>query len=109
MLSLFAPTYGQVTAGADGAATLTTAMCGIYTIGNTVARTLTLPAMSAAITGLWYTIKKTSVNAAAVTIDTPGGETIDGAATNVEVDAQYDSITIVSDGTNWHIVSKKIT
>jgi len=106
-IQLTSPSYGQVTAGADGNATLTIAMSGIYTIGNTVARTLTLPAV-AGTAGLWYTIKKTSVNAAAVTIDTPGGETIDGAATNVEVDAQYDVITIVSDGTNWHVVNKMI-
>jgi hypothetical protein len=106
-VQLFSPSYGQITAGADGAATLTVAMAGLYTIGNTVARTLTLPAV-AGTAGLWYTIKKTSADAAAVTIDTPGGETIDGAATNAEVDAQYDSITIVSDGSNWHVVNKKI-
>jgi hypothetical protein len=106
-VQITAPSYGQITAGADGAATLTIAMCGLYTIGNTVARTLTLPAVSGTA-GLWYTIKKTSADAAAVTIDTPGAETIDGAATNAEVDAQYDSITIVSDGTNWHVVNKKI-
>lgn len=106
-VQLTAPTYGQITAGADGAANLTLAMVGLYTIGNTVARTLTLPTMAGSA-GAWYTIKKTSADAAAVTIDTPGAETIDGAATNTEVDAQYDSITIVSDGSNWHIVSKKI-
>jgi len=106
-VQLTAPSYGQITAGADGAAVLTVAMCGLYTIGNTIARTLTLPAVSGTA-GLWYTIKKTSADAAAVTIDTPGAETIDGAATNAEVDAQYDSITIVSDGANWWVVNKKI-
>lgn len=106
-VQLTAPTYGQYTAGADGAAVLTVAMCGLYTIPNTVARTLTLPA-AATSAGVWYTIKKTTADAAAVTIDGSGAETIDGAATNTEVDAQYDSITIVCDGSNWHIVSKKI-
>lgn len=106
-VQMTAPSYGQVTAGADGAASLTVAMCGLYTIGNTVARTLTLPAVSGTA-GLWYTIKKTSADAAAVTIDTPGAETIDGAASNAEIDAQYDTITLVSDGSNWHIVYKMI-
>jgi len=106
-VQLTAPTYGQITAGADGAATLTIAMVGLYTIGNTVARTLTLPA-AATSAGAWYTIKKTSADAAAVTIDANGGELIDGAATFAEIDAQYDTATVVCDGTGWHVVSKII-
>ena len=105
-IQLTGPTYGQITAGADGAATLTVAMVGIYTIGNTVQRALTLPAVATSA-GVWYTIKKTSADAAAIVI-TPADGVIDGAATNSEIDAQYDAMTIVCDGSNWHIVSKKI-
>jgi len=106
-VQLTAPTYGQITAGADGAATLTIAMVGLYTIGNTVGRTLTLPA-AATSAGAWYTIKKTSADAAAVTVDGNADELIDGAATFAEIDAQYDVATFVCDGTGWHVVSKII-
>jgi hypothetical protein len=106
-VQLTAPTYGKITAGADGAATLTIAMVGLYTIGNTVARTLTLPA-AATSAGAWYTIKKTSADAAAVTVDANGDELIDGSANFAEIDAQYDVATFVCDGTGWHVVSKII-
>jgi len=51
--------------------------------------------------GLKYNIKRTgTVN---VTIDPNSSETIDGAATFV-LSAQYDAVTLVSDGTNWSII-----
>ena len=51
--------------------------------------------------GLKYNIKRTgTVN---VTIDPNSSETIDGAATFV-LSAQYDAVTLVSDGTNWVII-----
>lgn len=53
--------------------------------------------------GTLYRFKKTDATANAVTIDGNGAETIDGAATYV-LHGQYDSVTIVSDGTEWHIV-----
>ena len=68
---------------------------------------LTLPAVSGNA-GLTYYIKKTDAAANAITI-TPTDGTIDGAASNTEINAQYDAMTIVCDGTNWHIVNKKIT
>jgi len=40
---------------------------------------------------------------AIITIDGAGSETIDGVATKT-LSAQYDAITIVSDGANWHII-----
>ena len=106
-VSLFAPSYGQITALADGAATLTVAQSGLVTMGNTVARILTLPA-AASNAGLWYTVKKTSADAFAITLDGNAAETIDGAATFATVDAQYDVVTIVCDGSNWHVVNKII-
>ena len=59
--------------------------------------------LDAANAGIQYTIKKTDASANAVTIDGFGAETIDGAATKV-INTQYESVTIVSDGTNWFIV-----
>lgn len=38
-----------------------------------------------------------------VTIQTSGSETIDGAATKV-LSTQYDSVTLICDGSNWWII-----
>lgn len=93
---------------ADAAATLTTAhLDKVLLIPNTAARTLTLPA-AADCAGRFLTVKKTSADAFAVTIDGAGAETIDGAATFAAQDAAYDTVTILSDGTGWHIISKMI-
>lgn len=53
--------------------------------------------------GKIFYIKKVDATANTVTVDGYSTQTIDGAATNV-ISTQYDSITIVSDGSNWHII-----
>lgn len=65
-------------------------------------RTETLPTAASA---KWrkYTIKKTDATANTVTIDADGAETIDGALT-VVLTAQWQSVTVQSDGTAWFIV-----
>ena len=68
---------------------------------------ITLPAAATA-TGKIYTFIRTGIGAAALTIDGAGAETIDGAATNATMDAQYDSLTILCDGTAWFIIARKI-
>ena len=62
--------------------------------------TINLPT---AVAGLRYEIKKIDSSSNAVTIDGFGSETIDGGLTAV-INTQYESVTIVSDGTNWFIV-----
>lgn len=47
-------------------------------------------------------VKKIDASGNAVTVDGDGAETIDGAATQA-LAAQYDALTIFSDGTSWHI------
>lgn len=69
------------------------------TAGSTV--TLTLPPVSAN-TGITFTIKKTG-STADVIIDGAVSETIDGETT-ITIDAQYESVTIVCDGSAWHIL-----
>lgn len=64
--------------------------------------TINLPAASTA-SGLQYHIKKIDSSANTVTVDGNGSETIDGATTQV-ISNQYDSMTIVSDGSNWFIL-----
>jgi len=61
--------------------------------------TVSLPTASG-ITGKAYLIKKVDSSANAITIDPYGTETIDGAAT-ITLASQYDTVIIVSDGTNW--------
>jgi hypothetical protein len=64
--------------------------------------TITLPAASGR-TGRIYHIKKTDSSANGVTVDGNASETIDGSTT-VILSSQHDSIMIVSDGSNWHII-----
>lgn len=64
--------------------------------------TITLPA-AADRTGKQYDIKKIDSSGNAVTIDGDGSETIDDSLTNI-IGAQYNSVTIVSDGTEWWII-----
>jgi hypothetical protein len=64
--------------------------------------TVTLPP-AAQYKGLQFIIKKVDASANAVTIDGAGSETIDGAAT-LDLASQYDSATVISDGTGWHVI-----
>lgn len=73
----------------------------LFDTGSTT-RTATLAA-AAALTGKIYHIKKVDAGAGLVTIDGNGGETIDGDLTP-DITTQFESVTIVSDGSNWHIL-----
>lgn len=64
--------------------------------------TLTLPAAANGNQVLW--IKKTDASANLVIIDGSGSETIDGAAT-LTLPLRYNCVGIISDGTNWGILS----
>lgn len=80
----------------------------VLLVTSAAAWTLTLPAAATA-TGQILIIKKTDAAANAVTIDGNGAELIDGAATNAEIDAQYDCLILLCDGTGWHIIGRKIS
>jgi hypothetical protein len=64
-------------------------------------RTITLYAASSN-SGRQVKIKKLDSSANTVTIDGNASETIDGATTRV-IAAQYTSLSLVCDGSNWHI------
>ena len=68
------------------------------TVGGAVV--VNLPA--AADSTRMYHIKKLGT-AGIVTVDGSGSETIDGATTAV-LTVQFESISIVSDGSNWHVI-----
>lgn len=80
----------------------------IIECGNTGAVTFTLPAASTVINGS-YTFVKTTTDAFAITLDGNGSETINGSTTNAEMDAQWDTITVHTDGSNWKITAKVIS
>ncbi len=100
-----APTiYSRVTSKTT-TATLTTAEAGLITATAASGYTITLPAASGN-SGLTYIIKKTDDNSNLITIDGNAAETIDGSATYAELDYQYAYVTIICDGSNWHIVNE---
>ena len=61
--------------------------------------TVTLP--SAASNTNIYHIKR--IGTSTITLNTTGGATIDGVASK-NINGQYQSYTLVSDGTNWFIL-----
>ena len=67
---------------------------------------ITVPLPPAAnLTGQLFWIKKTDATANAVTITANGSETIDGSA-SITLIAEDEAVTLVSDGSNWHISSE---
>ena len=64
--------------------------------------TIYLPA-AASNTGVEFTIKKSDSNATSTTVDPNAAETVDGV-TNYVLTEQYESITVVCDGTEWWII-----
>lgn len=74
-------------------------MSGDCTSGNL---TFTLPA-AASITGRQYTFKRIDGSANSVIVDGNASETIDGATTYT-LATQWQSISIISNGTNWLII-----
>lgn len=64
--------------------------------------TLTLPAASSASGRILY-IKKTTADTNVLLVDGNASETIDGDTTK-SIDTQYESLTIICDGSNWHVL-----
>lgn len=69
---------------------------------TSAAFTVTLPAATG-VTGIIYHIKKTDVSANAVTVDGASSEVIDDSTT-ISLASQYDSVTIICNGTAWFIL-----
>jgi hypothetical protein len=101
--------YNSVSNQLDAAYSVGTANSSV-TISNNVTLatagaggiTLTLPTAVGA-TGYVYIIKKVDQAAGVVTIEGDGAETIDGAL-NKTLYFEDESIMVVSDNTNWHII-----
>ncbi len=67
-------------------------------------RTATLPT-AVGIAGREYTIKRVDNSGNTAGVATTGGQTIDGAASPYSLAAQNDTITVVSNGSNWRVKS----
>jgi len=94
----------DVTTASPGAAYDITTHAGIeeiYLLTPSASVVVNIPAASASGTGFKYNIKNLS-GSYSLTL-TPASGTIDGESTHV-IDVQFESITIVSDGTNYHII-----
>lgn len=96
---------GGDTSGTDQQVTTVTTDYGAND-GDTVladassgAVTVTLPPT---VNGIETTVKKIDGSANAVTLATPGGETIDGESSKT-VTAQWTALTVTSDGSNYYI------
>lgn len=66
--------------------------------------TVTLPSV-AGITGTTYTIKKVDASANVVTVAANSSELIDGGTT-AALSAQYDYLTVISNGAGWDIIGQ---
>ena len=83
--------------------TLDSRDCVVLVDATAAARTITLPAASG-LGGRVYTVKKIAGAAGnTVTVDGSGAETIDDAA-NFVITNQYDSVTVVCDGSEWWVL-----
>ena len=74
----------------------------VFVDATSGALTVTLPSASSAV-GRYFNVKKIDSTSNAVTVDADGSETIDGSTT-ASLASQYDSLSIVSDGTEWFII-----
>lgn len=98
----------RITNLATGVATKTSAYTVLETDdiilanGSGGAFALTMPAAST-VSGRVYNFKKIDSSSNYITIQADGAETIDGSNT-LDLTAQYESATLVSDGTAWYII-----
>lgn len=91
---------GSVVATKTGAYVITTSDSTILADTTSAGFAVTLP--TAVGSTKRYTIKKIA-SANTLTINTTSSQTIDGS-TSIAITAQYESISVVSDNSNWHVV-----
>lgn len=100
--SVVAGNVATTVANKTAAYTVTATDSVITTSGAGAAFTITLPT-AASIAGRQYTIKRQNATNN-TTVACNGAETIDGATTKI-LGSAYSGIKVVSDGTNWVLVS----
>jgi len=70
--------------------------------------TVTLPGAATVETGKTYTVKRTNAGANTVIVDGNGSETIDGIP-SLRLNQRFDYLQLQSDGTNWMVISERIS
>lgn len=89
--------YRLITAGASPITLLDHYLEFDASLGNITA---TLPSASSVKSGMGYWLLRSDASANSVTIATTGGQTINGAG-SAQITAQYGSLQVVSNGSNW--------
>jgi len=97
-----APTVTSDSPSGDVTITTTTGIEEIYLLTPSADITVNLPSASTAGSGYKYLIKNLS-SSYILTVDANSTETIDNTET-YDINIQYQSLSIVSDGSNWHII-----
>ena len=84
---------------------------GVVGINNgTSGRSVQLPAVTAGDVGKWVTLIKVAGATGAITVLPEATGTIDSGASNAEMDAIYDSITLTCIGAKaWSVTAKRIS
>lgn len=75
---------------------------------NSDANTITLPAIADVPKHCKLRVRKTTADAAAITLDGNASENIGGATTYALIDAQYDNASFQSDGSAWILFDSEI-
>jgi len=96
------PTVTSASPGTDYTISTSSGIEEVYILNPSASINVNLPSASTATSGYKYNIKNVSATHS-LTVDPNSTETIDGATTYT-LNVQYQSVTIVSDGTNWHII-----
>jgi hypothetical protein len=106
-LLLDVTTVNLAALGTNTVYVLTATESGYIIVDTSSPCTIELPAVSG-LAGTKFTIVKDSftfqADVQAVTLDGNGAETINGAATNANMNNWYDTITVVCDGDEWFII-----
>jgi predicted RecA/RadA family phage recombinase len=101
-----------LTLAATGAQTLNVGDFGggelILFVPNTAAKTVNLPSVAAIPPGSKLFVRKTSADAAAITLDPASTEEIGGGATFATIDANNDFAQFVSTGAAWNLMHSVI-
>lgn len=103
--SLAIPVTGRMPGRALNGDTLLTAQDVVVVVDATGGDVvITLPNAAVNINQVLI-VKKIDASVNLVTVSGAGGQTIDGAG-SVDLTAQYASLTLWSDGSNWHVIGK---
>ena len=97
-----APNVTSASPSSDYTISTTTGIEEIYLLTPSADITVNLPSASTAGSGYKYLIKNLS-SSYILTVDANSTETIDNTET-YDINIQYQSLSIVSDGSNWHII-----